>query len=414
MINIIHTADIHFGMENYGRVDPITGIHSRLLDFKKALDFCVDYAIEQNVDAFVFAGDAYKTTNPSPTQQRLLFSCLIRLVHAKIPVVLVIGNHDNPLSFGKAHALDIFGQVPIEGFHVVSKPQNIRLETKSGPLNILGIPWPTRNTIALSKQHTYTSSTQLAHHISECVSNIIRAYAQELEPDVPAMLVGHLTVSNGIFSGSEKRAIYGNDPTFMPSQLAIPPFDYVALGHLHRHQNLNPSGNVPIVYAGSIERIDFGERKEPKGFCHVTIGAKGKATYKHVETPTRPFLQFDIVLQESMNQTQQILMALKEKPIHDAVVKIVYHVPQGKKDMVDLPTLQQALAQAWHCAGIIPVYTPITRDRRIPMKIDMSLETLLATYFSHKKTDQKKQEKLIEKTLELYREISLQESELQE
>lgn len=412
MINFIHTADIHFGMENYGRVDAVTGIHSRLLDFKKALDFCVDYAIEQKVDAFVFAGDAYKTTNPSPTQQRLLFSCLIRLVHAGIPVVLVIGNHDNPLSFGKAHALDIFGQVPIEGFHVVSKPQIIRLQTKSGPFNILGIPWPTRNTIALSKQHAYTSSTQLAHHIAECVSKIISAYAQELEPDVPAILVGHLTVGNGIFSGSEKRAIYGNDPTFMPSQLAIPPLDYVALGHLHRHQNLNPSGNIPIVYAGSIERIDFGERKEPKGFCHVTITQKGKATYKHIETPTRPFIQFDIVLHESMNQTQQILMALKEKDIQDAVVKIVYHVPQGKKDMVDLPTLQQALSHAWHCAGIIPVYKPITRDRRVAMKVDMSLEMLLATYFSHRKTDTKTQEKLIEKTMELYREVSAEEKEV--
>ena len=61
MIQFIHTADIHFGMENYGKIDPTTGIHTRLLDFKKALDFCIDYAFKSNVDFFLFSGDAYKT-----------------------------------------------------------------------------------------------------------------------------------------------------------------------------------------------------------------------------------------------------------------------------------------------------------------------------------------------------------------
>ncbi|MFS8506793.1 MAG: hypothetical protein LVQ75_01505 [Candidatus Babeliales bacterium] len=54
MIKVIHTADIHFGMENYGKIDPETGIHTRLLDFEKALNFCIDYAIEQEVDLFLF------------------------------------------------------------------------------------------------------------------------------------------------------------------------------------------------------------------------------------------------------------------------------------------------------------------------------------------------------------------------
>jgi len=55
----------------------------------------------------------------------------------------------------------------------------------------------------------------------------------------------------------EKCAVFGSDPIFLPSQLAIEPFDYVALGHLHRHQNLNPKGYPSIVYSGSVERIDL-------------------------------------------------------------------------------------------------------------------------------------------------------------
>ena len=54
VISFIHTADIHFGMENYGKIDPQTGIHTRLLDFEKALNFCIDIAIEKKVDFFLF------------------------------------------------------------------------------------------------------------------------------------------------------------------------------------------------------------------------------------------------------------------------------------------------------------------------------------------------------------------------
>ena len=87
MITFIHTADIHFGVENYGKLDQKTGIHSRLLDFEKALNLCIDYALEKQVDFFLFAGDAYKTANPSPTQQKLLMRCFLRLHTAGINMV---------------------------------------------------------------------------------------------------------------------------------------------------------------------------------------------------------------------------------------------------------------------------------------------------------------------------------------
>ena len=147
MITFIHTADIHFGVENYGKIDPISGIHSRLLDFEKALNYCINHAIEKKVDFFLFSGDAYKTAHPSPTQQKLLMRCFLRLHEAHIPVVIIVGNHDNPISFGKANSLEIFGDIPLNGFHVIAKPELLHLETKNGPVQIVGIPWPTRNKI---------------------------------------------------------------------------------------------------------------------------------------------------------------------------------------------------------------------------------------------------------------------------
>ena len=399
MITFVHTADIHFGMENYGKIDAKTGIHSRLLDFEKALNFCIDHAIEKKVDFFLFCGDAYKTTNPSPTQQRLLFKCFLRLHKAHIPIISVIGNHDNPLSFGKANTLDILGDLPLDGFHVITKPSILNLQTKSGPINIVGIPWPNRTNISLTHAHLAKTASELTNYISQAVGSIIANLAQQLDPDTPALLAGHLTVSSGTFSGSEKRAIYGNDPLLLPSQLALAPFDYVALGHLHRYQNLNPHGYPAIVYSGSIERIDFGERKEEKGFCVVSIPAKGTATHEFITVPTRPFLQLDIKLLAHIDQTKQILEELEKYHIANAIVKIIYHIPAGKKDMVDLNKIEQACSRAMDLIGIIPIHIAPIREKRISMKIDMDMATLLSSYFDSKPELTQQKERLIEKIM---------------
>jgi DNA repair protein SbcD/Mre11 len=410
MIRFIHTADIHFGMENYGRIDAKTGIHSRLLDFERAFNFCVDYAIEHNIDLFLFAGDAYKTANPTPTHQRLFLQCLLRLHKAGIPIVMVVGNHDNPLSFGKAHALEIFGQIPLDGFYVISKPITHVIQTKSGPVQVTGIPWPTRNSITLNSPLTSSNAADITNYISAGVGTIIKTLAGALDPEIPAILAGHLTVANGIFSGSEKRAIYGTDPVLLTSQLAISPFDYVGLGHLHRFQNLNLNAYPPVIYSGSIERIDFGERKEEKGFCDVTIHAKGHTTYEFIKTPTRPFLQIEIELDGIQSQTEQIITELSRYQLKDAIVKILYKIPAGTKDRVDIPAIQQACAPAWYVVGIIPIRALELRERRASLKIDMDLSHLLSSYFDTKPEFKSQKQTLIQKALQIQAEITEQEN----
>jgi exonuclease SbcD len=409
MIRFIHTADIHFGVENYGKIDPATGIHTRLLDFERALNFCIDYAIKEDIDFFLFSGDAYKTTNPSPTQQRLLLKCFLKLYKANIPLVMVVGNHDNPLSFGKAHTLDLFNDLPLSGFHVRAKPHAFVLQTKSGPVNIVGLPWPNRTTIATSQNHMFKSAGELTDYISQSTITILHHLIAQLDPHLPSVLAGHLTVSSGIFSGSEKRAVYGNDPLFLPSQLAIAPFDYVGLGHLHRFQDLNEHAHPPLVYSGSPERIDFGERKEEKGFCDVRLHEKGKTTYEFIKTPTRPFIQVEVQLNAEEDQTEQILHALKQRDISQAILKIVYHVPPTVKDTVDLSKIERACASALHVVGIIPVHQPKIREKRSNLKVDMDLETILDLYFSSKPELANQKELFITKALALKDELLIAE-----
>ena len=95
-IRLLHFADLHIGMENYGHLDPATGINGRVMDFLRRLSDVVDYALENEVDLAIFAGDAYKSRDPNSTYRRELARRIKRLADAGIPVVLLVGNHDLP------------------------------------------------------------------------------------------------------------------------------------------------------------------------------------------------------------------------------------------------------------------------------------------------------------------------------
>ena len=94
-MKILHCADLHLGVETYGRIDPATGLSSRLLDFLSTLDQVVDYALANKVDLVLFCGDAYKSREPSQTQQREFARRINRLATSGIAVFLLVGNHDD-------------------------------------------------------------------------------------------------------------------------------------------------------------------------------------------------------------------------------------------------------------------------------------------------------------------------------
>lgn len=408
MIKFFHLADTHFGVENYGKVDVQTGIHSRLLDFDRALRFCIDKAIEENIDFLVFAGDAYKTATPTPTQQKLFTKQMLRLYSAGIPVVIVVGNHDHPLSFGKSHSLDIFSYLPVEGFHVFSKPDILKLKTQNGIVQIVGVPWPIRGNVIANDSHRFKNNSEITSFLSQKIGQIISGLAQQLDQSLPSVLAAHLTVSTGLFSGSEKCAVFGNDPIFLPSQLAIKPFDYVALGHLHRYQDLN-KGGVPVVYSGSIERIDLGERNEQKGFCRVVIDKINQdkiCKYEFVEIPVRPMFQIEVTLSESMDFTKQIINEIEKYDINDAIVKILYHLPAGKSDTIDHSVLTRACSVAHCVASIIPVFKAASREKRAEIQVNMDFTQLLDQYLSSKNIEDSRKSDLMKKVQDLHNNLN--------
>ena len=116
-IRLLHFADLHIGMENYGKLDPATGISSRIKDFLDRLDEVVAFATEYDADLVLFAGDAFKTRDPDPTQQRE-FAKRLKQLADRVPVFMLVGNHDIPGLAARATSIDIFRTLEVSNVTV--------------------------------------------------------------------------------------------------------------------------------------------------------------------------------------------------------------------------------------------------------------------------------------------------------
>jgi exonuclease SbcD len=130
-MKLLHFADAHIDMANYGRHDPETGLPLRVLDFLKSLDTIIDAAISEKVDMVIFAGDAYKDRAPAPTFQPEWGKRIIKLSRAKIPTLLLVGNHDLSPATGRAHAIQEFDTLEVPYVRVLQpdflRPENCRI-----------------------------------------------------------------------------------------------------------------------------------------------------------------------------------------------------------------------------------------------------------------------------------------------
>jgi exonuclease SbcD len=331
-MKLIHTGDLHIGMINYSKLDPETGLETRLLDFFKTFDRIIDYAISEKVDAFLFAGDAYKTRDPSPTQQRGFGERIKRLAKNGIPVILAVGNHDTPNAEGKANTLDIYSALEIDNVFVSRKPELLNIATKSGNLQVVTAPWLQKG------------------DFKNLGDKLLSLY-EKIKPEEPSVLLGHLEVEGSSF-GSEKGLSISSEVTIPISLLTNKKLNYVALGHIHKFQEL--SKNPSVIYAGSPERIDFGEEKDEKGFVLVEISEKQKEiSYKFIESGAREFCTIKIDLKaDDQNPTETILAEIKNYDIKDKIVRVVIYIPADLSKEIEMDQIKKALTGANHIAGI--------------------------------------------------------------
>lgn len=361
-LRIAHLADIHIGMENYGKINPLTGLNSRLDDFLRSLDQALDDALSLGVDLVVFAGDIYKTRDPTPTHQREFAKRIHRVTSAGVPVFIAAGNHDIPLSAGRATSVDIFRALQVPNVSVARTVGTHRIETARGPVQVLAFPWTVRSAVLAQADFKNKTIADLNQAMIDLNRGALLEQARALDPTLPAVLVGHAHLF-GARVGAERLLTLGADPMYDLGVVDLPHVDYVALGHIHRHQVLAYQ-SPPVVYAGSIDRVDFGEEGEEKGWVYVEIPEKGRADWQFRRVDARPFLTIEATI-AGHDATEDIVKAIARhgERIRDAVVKLRIEIQAERLGELRDDEIRAHLKSAFYVAPVERQIKHRERDR---------------------------------------------------
>lgn len=394
MVKVLHFADLHLGVENYGRLDAATGLHTRLLDFLRSFDELVEYALKERVDLVLFAGDAYKNRDPSPTHQREFAKRIHRLAAANIPVFLLTGNHDLPSIVGRANTLDIFATLEVPNVYVGRKLAVYRIQTRSGPLQVVALPWILRNHLLSRDEYKNRTLAEIDDLAIAAVEKLLQEAILGLDPLIPTILAAHGSVQGAVY-GSERSVILGQEIVLPRNLLTDQAFDYVALGHIHRHQEI--ASNPPVIYSGSLDRMDFGEEKETKGFVVAEV-ERGHARYQFVElASTRPFVTIEVQA-DGADPMAQVREAIAKHELQDAIVRLIIHTTVEKNHHLDDNEIHKLLDEAFKVATIV---RDVRREPRLRLGPNQNVEQMtplevLRTYLQARQVEKQRIEKLLE------------------
>jgi exonuclease SbcD len=355
MPKILHFADAHIDIANYGRRDPQTGLPLRILDFLASLDEIINCAIKEEVDCVLFAGDAYKDRNPAPTFQREWGSRIMRLSQAGIPTILLVGNHDISPSIGRAHALTEFDTLKVPHVLIVDKPcflsseelSRLCPEGKSLDLQLIALPWLSRTGMMTALDLQTRDLDLVYQEMIKKLNNDIDSWLEKADPELPIVLAAHASVEGAVFGG-ERSVSLGNDLVLPLALVQNPRLDYTALGHLHKKQDLNKGKHPPVVYPGSIERIDFGEAGDEKYFVIAEVNqGKTKLDWHKLEN-IRPFVDQYLKLTSKEKITDQIKKALPSSDLlKDAIIRLVLEYPRAWDPLIDEPAIRELVKESF-------------------------------------------------------------------
>lgn len=420
-MRLIHFADLHIGVELYGR--PLAGKpwSSRMQDFLDAFDTLVDYAIDERVDAVIFAGDAYKAREPSQTQQREFARRIRRLSDAEIPTFLLVGNHDLPNAESRAHALEIFRTLAVPHVYVGDNHwfashgfRPMVVPTRAGPLQVAFVPWPQVSQLLAGDDQTAAMSIdQVQKIVEEKLSALVAAQAANLDPHIPAILVAHVSVNDFLVRdnpGSEQWMTVGTAPTILKSALHQEHFDYIALGHHHNAMDLRMT--TPCWYAGSMQPVDFGEEGQPKGFMVVELdpakprGARLSSPPRLHEVASRRFVTIEVKPRND-DPTPEVCAAVENADAADAIVRVQVKLSADQAARFRVSDVRRALESAHYVAGI-RTFLPEDRRRLLPATIQPDASApidTLETYLKHKDVPEPRRQRLLASARELIAEL---------
>ena len=344
-MKLIHLSDLHLGK----RVNE----YSMIEDQEYILTKIVNIIDEEKPDGVIIAGDVYDKPQPPVEAVGLFDDFLVKLAKRKLQVYIISGNHDSPdrLAFGN-RLMDVSG---VHFSPVYSgKPICFEAEDAYGTVAIWLLPFikpvHVRRFFPEEKIESYTDALAVA----------VRAL--QIDPQKRNVLITHQFVTGALRSDSEDISVGGSDNV---DAAVFDGFDYVALGHIHRPQDIEKGR---IRYCGSPLKYSFSEARYEKSVTVVELNEKGSIEVRTVPlVPRREMVELrgkysDLTLRSFYEGTTYRedyvhITLTDEEDIPDVVSKLrVIYDKLMKLDYDNKRTRHQAQADT---AGEIGLKTPL-------------------------------------------------------
>lgn len=260
-MRFLHTSDWHVGKTLKGR--------SRLDEQEAVLGEIVAVARDRDVDAVLVAGDLYDSAAPTPQAQRIVVKALAELARSGITVVAVAGNHDNAAALDAYRPVWTAADVTVLGR--VRRPDDggvlsFRARSSGEEVRVAMLPWVSQRQAVSAADLVANLPADNAAGYDDQVRRMIGALAAGFDDRAVNVVVAHLTVVGGLLGGGERQA-QSIFEYHVPASAFPADAHYVALGHLHRRQQL--PAPAPVHYSGAPLAVDFGEQENTPVVCLV-------------------------------------------------------------------------------------------------------------------------------------------------
>jgi exonuclease SbcD len=216
------------------------------------------------------------------------------------------------------------------------------------PVQVIAMPWISRSALMANLEMSGTDTSEVFSNIESRISDLVEGWLEHADKDLPVILTAHASVQGATF-GSERMVMLGSDLVLSGSMVKNPKLDYVALGHIHKPQNLNEGQHPPVIYPGSIERVDFGEANDKKYYviAHLEKGKDTEIDWREL-TGARPFIDRRAILKSDENVTEFLKAALpKAMEMSEAIVRLTVEYPREYDNLIDETELRKYCEKAF-------------------------------------------------------------------
>ncbi|MDI6639190.1 MAG: metallophosphoesterase [Methanocellales archaeon] len=340
MNEIVVVGDVHEGI-NFGfQIDPETGLSARVLDIHDNFARTAQFAIANKAKLFVVLGDLFDRTHVSPTFREMIRRDVIEpLEEAGIPVWILAGNHDQPRG-KKGTSIDDFRGYPHVRIYRKLAVEKLEIDGKSVGCIIVPYMHPTHIAeLVLEKFGKETPLEQIFVLGQELLKQWIQNRVDELEADFK-LLLAHYYVEGARLRETASPEVLPGEFSFRRDM--IPDVDLAVFGHVHLHQAMRVQG-TEVLYTGAVERIDWGERDDKKGF--IVIDPFAEERWRFEELPTRDMLKLKVEVSNE-DPTQKILDAIPD--VAGKLVRLEIAMGEGLRSKVADSKIADKLKDAFH------------------------------------------------------------------